>query len=634
MFQKIKLGLQLWHNMGSRYMLFRIGYLIQSKTGLLKLKFPANKSISLNYELEHWKKTCGHFFQKDFNRIKSISLSENDKKQIAIQAQRIRNGDVYFFSAKWFELGLNYDWITNPDTGYKYDINKHWTKIEDYNPAIGDIKYVWEKSRFNFVTHLLRDEIHNGQDHAAFILDQIIHWIDCNPVNRGPNWKCSQEISIRLMHWVMVLFYYQNHKVLTEEKFQKIIHSIYWQTHHVYHNIHFSRIAVRNNHALTETLWLYLAGIFFPTIPNFQHWKSKGKQWFEKEIAYQIYEDGTFLQFSMNYHRVVIQLFSWAITIAEANGEKWKEVVYEKAYKSVNFLYQCQEGNAGELPNYGANDGALFFQLSSSEFRDYRPQLNALHQLLTGKTLYEQIGNWSEDALWFNADKLSFHLYPPLQKQIGCIRFDEGGYYILRDSQTMTFIRCGNHKDRPSQADNLHMDVWVNGENILVDGGSYKYNTDTATLKYFMGTASHNTVMIDEYDQMKKGGRFIWYYWTQQNSSVELNESDNELLFVGSIKAFRHLNKNIVHARKVVKKKNQLQWIIKDEVWGVPKEYKCKQIWHIVPSELETNFYNDQQISGVNKNAYHSPLYGVTKTLSLYEFNFNNSALTTTININ
>lgn len=634
MLQKIKLGLQLLQNMGSRYLLFRVFYLMQSKTGLLKLRFPSSKSISLNYGVELWKKTCGHFFLNDFSNIKNISLSEGEKENIASQAQRIRNGEVYFFSSTWVNLGLNYDWITNPDTNYKYDIDKHWSEIEDYNPVIGDIKYVWEKSRFNFVTYLLRDEIHNGNNHAEFVLGQILDWIDHNPVNRGPNWKCSQEISIRLMHWTLVLFFYKNHQVLTEKKFQKIIQSIYWQTHHVFHNIHFSRIAVRNNHAITETLWLYLAGVFYPSIPQFKNWKSRGKTWFEQEINYQIYEDGTFLQFSMNYHRVVVQLFSWAIATAHANGEQWRRVVYEKAYKSVNFLYQCQEGKAGELPNYGANDGALFFQLSSSEFRDYRPQLNTLHQLLTTKTLYEQNGSWFEESLWFNVDRWSLHKFMPLRKQTGYIRFDEGGYYVMRDDQTMTFIRCGNHKDRPSQADNLHIDVWVDGENVLVDGGSYKYNTDTATLKYFMGTASHNTVMIDDYDQMKKGGRFIWYYWTQSNNKVELRESNDEIAFKGSIQAFREVGRNITHTRSVIKTKNLLQWIVKDELSNVPFEKSIHQLWHISPSKSKINFSANSNAKVSSKDVAYAPFYGLKETIQLQEIISNNQSITTTIKIN
>ena len=103
---------------------------------------------------------------------------------------------------------------------------------------------------------------------------------------------------------------------LTEDRFNKIMNAIYWQLHHVYHNINFSRIAVRNNHALTETLMLFLSGLLFPFLPNTKKWSKKGKNWFEEEIAYQIYKDGTFLQFSMNYHRVAIQLLTWGIRLA------------------------------------------------------------------------------------------------------------------------------------------------------------------------------------------------------------------------------------------------------------------------------------------------------------------------------
>ena len=81
----------------------------------------------------------------------------------------------------------------------------------------------------------------------------------------------------------------------------------------------------------------------------------------------------------MNYHRVVIQLLTWGIALAQRNGECFSEHVYQRAYQSVNFLYQCQELSNGYLPNYGSNDGALFFKLNDSDYRDYRPQLDALH---------------------------------------------------------------------------------------------------------------------------------------------------------------------------------------------------------------------------------------------------------------
>ena len=33
--------------------------------------------------------------------------------------------------------------------------------------------------------------------------------------------------------------------------------------------------------------------------------------------------------------------------------------------------------------------------------------------------------------------------------------------------KTKTFIKCGAYKDRPCQSDNLHLDIWVDGEKIF-----------------------------------------------------------------------------------------------------------------------------------------------------------------------
>src|SRR5690606_17983117 len=302
--------------------------------------------------------------------------------------ERILNGNFPFFSSSWIHLGLDYDWITNPTNGFKYDINKHWSKIPDLSKEAGDIKFVWEKSRFSYLLTLLRYDFYANIDLSQFVFKEIESWIDANPINQGPNWICSQEISLRILNWCFALQYYKNSEHLTDALWRKIQNVIYYSLHHVYHHIDFSRIAVRNNHAITETLFLTLSNVLFPFVPETNKWSNDGKKWFEEEIDYQIYKDGTFLQFSMNYHRVVVQLLSLGTALFEKNNLYFSDVVYTKAYKSVNFLYQCMQDENGWLPNYGSNDGALFFPLTDNDYRDYRPQLNTLHKILTGKNLF------------------------------------------------------------------------------------------------------------------------------------------------------------------------------------------------------------------------------------------------------
>ena len=537
---------------------------------------------------------------------KNLSFQKNPTDVLKKKFDEYKNGKLIFFNSTVFNVGKNYNWLTNPDTGYVYDANKHWTEILDYSKEAGDIKYVWEKSRFCFFYDIIRYDYHFNEDCSQIVFDEILSWIKNNPINSGPNYVCSQETSLRILNWTFALHYYKNSSSLTSEIFDAIQFSIYWQIHHVYNNIQFSRIAVRNNHAITETLSLYLIGLLYPQFPNALRWKEKGKAWFEKEIAYQVYEDGTYLQFSMNYHRVVIQLMTWAIILSEKNNEKFSDVVYERAKKSLTFLCVCMNDSNGWLPNYGANDGALFFPLNDEHFRNYKPQLQSLANALHIDTGFDKK---YEDINWYNQHLTNTSL--PIHN--GIYQFKAGGYYIIREKDTLTFIRCGSYKDRPSQADNLHLDIWYKGENIIADAGSYKYNTDETTIKYFAGTASHNTVILNNYDQMQKGSRFIWYYWSQCLHAHLMEESD-VYKFTGEIAAFSYIQKGIKHKREITKIKNKPQWFIKDEIINMPANIVLKQLWHLPqhhkPVEWESYNERNEMLNAKFETGFISNLYG------------------------
>ncbi len=626
--QKAKRILDLVRNMGPRYVAFRAQHELLRRSGLLKRRFPHNPPFQQFITLGQWKGKNTKFF---FNSRADIKLKKSPSELLSKRLTDLLDGRILMFSSFVSEPNANHDWVTNPDSGYKYDARKHWTEIPDYSPEAGDIKYVWERSRFSWIYDIIRYDHHFGDDHGKHIFNEIESWINSNGINCGPNYRCSQEMSIRLMNWLFALHFYSNSPALTEGIFNKMQHVIYWHLHHIYNNINFSRIAVRNNHAITETLMLYLGGLFFPSMPGADAWKQNGKQWFEEEIAYQIYEDGTFLQYSMNYHRIVIQLLTWAITLSENNGERFNETVYDRARKSLTFLGTCTNEVNGWLPNYGANDGALFFPLSSGHYRDYRPQLNALAAAL-GIGSFDNLTN--EDAAWYNTNKDLKHSWAPAN---GTHEFPVGGYYIIREPETLTFIKCGAYKDRPSQADALHIDIWHHGENIIPDAGSYKYNTDTETIRYFSGTRSHNTVMIGNNDQMLKGGRFIWYHWIQK-AEARLAETADSYEFSGTIHAFGHVAPGITHTRKVIKQKDRNVWNVIDTVENAPAGIPVIQLWHIAPghsdkAKLTATDARGTDLAPAANTGYTSSLYGQKKESTELSFRTNTSTVTTVISI-
>ena len=244
MWSKIKKGrlaLDFIQNMGWRYIAFRIKYLIEIKSGRLKAKFPTQPSFKTFISLTEWRNNTPHFFFQGKN-IKG--LTPEPTQILKDNFEKIKSGKVQFFSHTWLDLGVDFNWITNPETNFKYDIAKHWSEIESLSKDSGDIKYVWEKARFSYVYHVIRYDFHYQDDQAEFVLSEIEDFITKNPLNQGPNYVCSQEISLRVLNWTFALYYYKDSEALTEERFKTILNSIYWQLHHVYNNINFSRIAV------------------------------------------------------------------------------------------------------------------------------------------------------------------------------------------------------------------------------------------------------------------------------------------------------------------------------------------------------------------------------------------------------
>ncbi|WP_299883694.1 alginate lyase family protein [uncultured Lacinutrix sp.] len=625
MIQKIKLLSNLINNMGLRYVLFRIYYAISTKLGWQKKAFPINPEFKKFISLEEWKNNLPAFFfyGKDIH-----NLTKDKDEKLKDIFENIKKGRFTFFSKHEYDLGKEYDWITNPVTNYKYDISKHWSEIQDISTEAGDIKFVWEKARFSFLYDIIRYDYHFEDDQSQLVFNEIESFIDKNPINQGPNYKCSQETSLRILNWIFVLYYYKDSECLTDSLFNKIINSIYWQLHHVYKNINFSRIAVRNNHAITETLTLYLSNKLFPFISDTKKWSTKGKKWFEQEVEYQIYEDGTFLQFSMNYHRVVVQLLTWALQLSKLNKEKFKPIVYNRATQSLNFLDTCLDPISGKLPNYGSNDGALFFKFTSDDFRNYKSQLNDLRSVLEKKTYTK-----NESAFWYGLNKVDVVDYIPPNT---INSFKKGGYYIIQDQDVKTFIRCGKYKDRPFQSDNLHLDIWINGKNILRDSGSYKYNTKKEFINYFNGCEGHNTVSVSGENQMLKGSRFIWYNWVKE-AQAKLTKERDFFKFQGKIRAFKSIANNIYHNRSFTKVIGENKWEVVDVIENA-KNKTIYQYWHINPDfedtiTIDAFDVDNRKLEPLIEEKWFSGYYGVKERSIRFTFATNKNSFRTTIKI-
>jgi hypothetical protein len=115
-------------------------------------------------------------------------------------------------------------------------------------------------------------------------------------------------------------------------------------------------------------------------------------------------------------------------------------------------------------------------------------------------------------------------------------------------------IRCARYQDRPSQADQLHLDLWWHGVNIACDAGSYLYNGPPPWRNGLAKTCVHNTVMVDNADQMSRAGIFLWLDWAQ-GSIQRFSSSKNGFMayFQGEHDGYRRLPGPAIHRRSVLR---------------------------------------------------------------------------------
>ncbi len=526
----IRHSIQLLKLLGPRWALWRAGYAFRQKTGILKSRFPAIDWRSVNLSdilregvpadphsyFEYRSAVKGRFLfdagqLPDATLLDGLTGKEGRERTLAI-ADDYAKGRFLFYSRQSYDLGWPPDWLLDPVVGFRHENRTHWCDYKSFSEDGGDIKDVWEPSRFACAYWLVRAyALTRDEKYPKAFWELFESWRMQNPPNRGPNWKCGQETAIRLFAWCFALHGFWNSPATTPECVASMVTAVTLQARRIAGNIDYA-LSQKNNHGISEAVGLLSVGLIFPELREADEWRRLGREYFESEILRQVYADGAFVQQSMNYHRVMLHDALWAIRLSDRCGEPVSPDVRLHIITAGEFLFQMLDPATGDVPNYGPNDGAMLLPLDACDYRDYRPAVQAACFLADGRRVLER-GPWDESLLWlYGAEAVSA---PAAVRSPQSSRFDEGGYYTLRDGATWCMIRCHTYRDRPSHVDPLHLDFWHNGVNVLGDTGSYKYfiASSPAFEQFFKDIAAHNTIEIDGRGPLDLFSRFMWLPW-------------------------------------------------------------------------------------------------------------------------
>ncbi|HKP84683.1 MAG TPA: alginate lyase family protein, partial [Blastocatellia bacterium] len=518
----------------------------------------------------YWRERRRPFFflpgaRADYARPLGKVLGETGLESLTSEARRIEQGTFSYFFSQPGNLGFPPDWHRNPFTGQRTSPTAHWSRIPMFSHASGDLKFIWEPGRFASAYKLARAYWVAGDESYAETFWRLVEsWERANPPNHGAHWKCGQETSLRIMAWCFALYAFADSTATTPERLTRLVGMIAAQADRVAGDHVYARLQ-RNNHSISEGAGLWTVGSLFPELKHAQAWRAAGRGILADEAERQIASDGSYIQNSTNYHRLMLQDYLWAIRLGEVTGDPLPDSTSRRIERAVEFLYQIADGESGHAPCYGHNDGALILPLNTCDYSDFRPVIAAGHYLAHRRRLYEA-GPWEEDLLWlFGPDALEA---PAERIERGSLAAREGGYYTLRGERAFALTRCVTYRYRPSQADMLHMDLWWRGANVACDPGSYLYYADPPWDNGLNGTVAHNTVTVDGEDQMTRGPRFMWFDWTEAEALAHDRSAQGNLeRFEGRHNGYERLSAPVTHRRAILRAGDDV-WLVADDLLG------------------------------------------------------------------
>lgn len=606
--------------LGFKGSLYRIYYELSLYSGLKSFVYPFRSQIDKKLDfisLKSWKEGSPPLFlafdEKD--DYQNILNKIEDKKQLLEDAERTARGKICCFSRWIGDYGFPINWHGNPIKKVSWPSKVHWAKALGYKEKCGDIKLTWEVNRFPSIYTLVRAYfLTKDSKWVSVFCEHLKSWEEANPYKHGVNWNSGQELAIRSVAWIYALYAFGNEPAFTETDFQRIQRLLYLHAEHINKNINFARYAVHNNHLIGEALALFAIGSLFPWFDKADSWKKRGRNILENDCLKQFYADGGYCQSSHNYHRLALHYYIWACRIGECLNERLSPKVYETMQRSGEYLASFLNEN-GKLPNWGANDGALLNPWTQCDYSDFRPILNAIQYLIKGRRAFEP-GPWDEELFWFFGSQVLQAPLTPYKSR--STSFPVSGLHVIRlDKQNFTVLRCGSIRDRFGQADQLHVDIWWNGLNVAIDGGSYLYNDELQYHKYFMSTKSHNTVLIDEKDQMVLRRKFKWLHWTK----ARLKRFDSNKVLEGEHYGYERMKGKIVHGRrlKVLRKGS---YLIQDKlIQKCPSNHTFTLNWLLNDFDYRILKEESREIT-IQFNTVKADYYLGIKTLKDAEFSF------------
>jgi hypothetical protein len=285
------------------------------------------------------------------------ALLSEQREELLAEVQEITEGRVRLFGGELHPLEL-----TPPG-----DL-AHWTYYTSSQFNGQDIKYIWEPGRFGWATVLARGYLCNqNEDLARCFWTLSEKFFRANPPNIGPHWASGQEVALRMIALVYSagIFWHSPHT--TPARIETLTGAVAAHATRILPTLSYAR-AQNNNHLISEAVGLYTAAAVLPDHPDAEKWKEEGWRWLHHAIQTQVAPDGSYIQHSTNYHRLMLQAVMFAKRVAAEQFDHFPEESCRRLAAASRWLLAMLDKSSGGVPTWAVTMGRISCPLQRSPF--------------------------------------------------------------------------------------------------------------------------------------------------------------------------------------------------------------------------------------------------------------------------
>ena len=355
---------------------------------------------------------------------------------------------------------------------------------------------------------------------------------------------------------------------------------------------HYSNHRSSSNWLTMESSALLQLGIMFPEMKNSGTWFNTGYRRVMHELKYSFDNDGVHMERTPIYHMVSSIAFLQAWEMCVKNNIPVPPYGFPTLEKSAEFLMKLVKPDFS-TPMIGDADrnDLLARRCDTSPYEGmnlsfYPQDLNEIRAYF--RKFYDLTGR--KDFLYFASGGTQGE--PPKQRNYPMI---DQGIYVMRtgwEKHDSYFHLHGIQLERGERSthshnDQLHFELHIKGEDILIDSGRYIYNSSCWRnwRHYFLSACAHNTLYIDDHEMGSMPG--VERIRGVRTYCHRFEETENYSIIDLSHNGYAFMEDPVFHRRRVIRLNGDI-YIIDDQLTGLgEKEHDFRLYFNFAPGELK-----------------------------------------------